>query len=125
MSVCDIDFGLELRKANEEGYIEGYDTGITKVLKDASDEQFKLEARRRGYNLIKTHEKVKTVKLSPCVCGRKQIACFVTVMPGQSMNFEFYKCEKCGLTANLSQTNQQARLNWNAMIEEKMKDARK
>lgn len=91
-------------------------------MKDVSDEQFKLEAKRRGYNLIKTCEKVKAVKLHPCVCGRKQITCFVAVMPGQSMDFEFYKCDKCGLTANLSGTNHQARLNWNKMIEEKMKE---
>ena len=109
----------------EQGFTDGYAAGVTKVLKDATEEQFKAEAKRRGYNLIKIPEKVKKVKLQPCVCGRKQISCFVTVMPGQSMDFEFYKCDKCGLTANLGGTNQQAKLNWNKMIEEKMKDAGK
>lgn len=89
-----------------------------KVLSELSDEEFKAEAKRRGYNLIKIPEKVEKVKLLPCVCGRKKITCWVTVMPGQSMDFEFYKCEKCGLTANLSTNNHQARLNWNKMIEE-------
>ena len=97
---------------------------ILDTMEGATDEEFKAEAKRRGYNLIKIPEKVKKVKLQPCVCGRKQITCFVTVAPGQSMDFEFYKCDKCGLTANLSATNHQARLNWNAMIEEKMKDGK-
>lgn len=93
------------------------------ILRSVDDFVFRVEAKRRGYNLIKIPEKEKKLALLPCVCGRKSITCFVTVMPGQSTGFEFYKCDKCGLTANLSTANHQARLNWNKMIDEMKKDA--
>ena len=88
------------------------------ILRSVDDFAFRAEAKRRGYRLIKIPEKKKKLALLPCVCGRKSITCFVTVMPGRSMDYEFYKCDKCGLTANISANNHQARLNWNKMIEE-------
>jgi hypothetical protein len=88
-----------------------------------TDEEFKAEAKRRGYNLIKIRKKEKKIPLLPCVCGKKQIYNYVTVAPGHSTDFEFYKCNKCGFTANVSQTNHQARINWNKAIEEEMNHA--
>ena len=79
-----------------------------------SDEEFKAEAKRRGYNLIKIPEKVN---LLPCVCGSERRD-RVFVMRG----FEYYSCAACGLVAEEANTTRKAKLNWNKMIEEKMKD---
>ena len=54
--------------------------------------------------------------------GNKRITRWYGVMPPSYQKIEYYKCDKCGLTANLSKTNHQARINWNKMIEEKMKE---
>lgn len=99
----------------EQGFTDGYAAGITKVLKDATDEEFKAEARRRGYNLIK---KPEPVKLLPCVCGRKRIGSFY-----RQGNMYYYKCETCGLSAAPGTNERHAKVNWNVMIEGKMKDA--
>ena len=114
MSVCTIDVGLELRKANNEGFKEGYSMGLSKGLTECTDEEFKVEAKRRGYNLIKIPEKVK---LLPCVCGNDKHH-RVFIMSG----LQYYSCRKCGLVAEDGKTERQAKLNWNKMIEEKMKD---
>lgn len=79
-----------------------------------TDEEFKAEAKRRGYNLIKIHEKVK---LLPCVCGNTKHN-RVFIMSGM----QYYSCRKCGLVAEDGMTERQAKLNWNKMIEGKMKD---
>ena len=81
---------------------------------EVTDEEFKAEAKRRGYNLIKIPEKVK---LLPCVCGNDKHH-RVFIMSG----LQYYSCRKCGLVAEDGKTERQARLNWNTMIEEKMKD---
>jgi hypothetical protein len=81
-----------------------------------TDEEFKVEAKRRGYNLIKIPEKVT---LLPCVCGSERRD-RVFVMRG----FEYYSCATCGLVAKEGKSTREARLNWNAMIEEKMKDGK-
>lgn len=91
---------------------------LIEQLEALTDEEFKAEAKRRGYNLIKIRKKEKKIQLLPCVCGNKRISHYVTVAPGQSTDFEFYKCDKCGFTANLSKTNHQARINWNKEIDE-------
>lgn len=78
-------------------------------LLELTDEEFKAEAKRRGYNLIKIPEKVK---LLPCVCGRKRIRPYY-----QTGGYEFYRCD-CGLVAEKDKKSNQARLNWNKMIEE-------
>lgn len=80
-----------------------------------TDEEFKAEAKRRGYNLIKIPE---PVKLLPCVCGNDKHH-RVFIMSG----LQYYSCQKCGLVAEDGKTERQAKLNWNKMIEEKMKDA--
>ncbi len=115
MSVCTIDVGLELKKANEKGFYEGYQLGTVHGMNACTDEEFKAEAKRRGYNLIKIPEKVK---LLPCVCstGRRKVEQWA--VPGGW----FYKCDHCALTSFVGRSHRKAKLNWNAMIEEKMKD---
>lgn len=99
----------------EQGFTDGYAAGITKVLKDATEEQFKAEAKRRGYNLIKIPEKVTML---PCVCGSKRINSWY------SMGLTQFICTKCGLPSSWEKNERQAKLSWNAMIEEKMKDGK-
>lgn len=79
-----------------------------------TDEEFKAEAKRRGYNLIKIPE---NVKLLPCVCGNEKHH-RVFIMSG----LQYYSCRECGLVAEDGKTERQAKLNWNKMIEEKMKE---
>lgn len=81
-----------------------------KVLLELTDEEFKAEAKRRGYNLIKIPEKVK---LLPCVCGRKRI----TEWYHQGHKI-FYACPDCDLHSDWATTRLQAKLNWNKLVEE-------
>ena len=80
------------------------------ALLELTDEEFKAEAKRRGYNLIKIPEKVT---LLPCVCGSERRT-RVFIMSGK----EYYKCTKCGLWAKNGKSNREAKLKWNKMIEE-------
>lgn len=79
-----------------------------------TEKEFREEAKRRGYKLIKVPKNVETVKLLPCVCGRKQIGCWNGV--SDHIYFEFYQCAKCGLTADRGKNNREARINWNRVI---------
>lgn len=88
-------------------------------MEGATDEEFKAEAKRRGYNLIKIKPRNR-IKLLPCVCGRKQINHFCMME-----DHHFYICPNCSLMGETADTFEGSRLNWNAMIEEKMKDAEK
>lgn len=88
----------------------------SEIIQSMDDMEFKAEAKRRGHNLIKIPEKVE---LLPCVCGNKKHH-RVFIMSG----LQYYSCCKCGLVAEDGKTERQAKLNWNAMIEEKMKDAK-
>ena len=89
---------------------------ILDSMEAATDEEFKDEAKRRGYNLIKIPEKVK---LLPCVRGNTEHR-RVFIMSG----LQYYSCRKCGLVAEDGKSERQAKLNWNKMIEEKMKDGK-
>ena len=84
------------------------------LLQSVSDEEFKAEAKRRGYNLIKIQP---YVKLLPCVCGRKRIGSWMT-----QGRMKYYRCDDCGLGAAPARSDRQAKIFWNEMIEEKMKD---
>ena len=79
-----------------------------------TDEEFKAEAKRRGYDLIKIPEKVT---LLPCICGSTKRSVWYESGIG------FYQCVKCDTAAPGAKTDRQRKLNWNAMIEEKRKDA--
>lgn len=79
---------------------------IANAFRDAptiTDEEFKAEAKRRGYNLIK---KPEPVKLLPCVCGRKRIGSFY-----RQGNMHYYKCETCGLSAAPGTSERHAKVN--------------
>ena len=108
------DIGADLKKAHEEGYEEGYQLGTVHGMNACSDEEFKVEAKRRGYNLIKRQP---YVKLLPCVCGRKRIDLWHS-----AGNNKHYACPNCDTIAEKGKTTHQAKLNWNKLIEEKMKD---
>ena len=84
-----------------------------------SDEEFKAEAKLRGYNLIKIPEKVK---LLPCVCGSKKPECWCC--SDATGHYELYVCPNCDLEAPRAKTNRKAKLNWNKMIEGEMKDGK-
>lgn len=92
---------------------------VLDTMQAVSDEEFKVEAKRRGYNLIKIPEKVK---LLSCVCSKKNPQCWCSV--DTDNKYELYVCSNCDLEAPKAKTNRKARLNWNKMIEEKMKDGK-
>lgn len=87
------------------------------IIQSMDDMEFKAEAKRRGYNLIKIPEKVK---LLPCVCGtgRRKVEQWLTT------NGRYYKCNNCGLESFVGRSERKAKLLWNEMIERKMKDVK-
>lgn len=87
------------------------------ALLELTDEEFKAEAKRRGYNLIKIPEKVT---LLPCVCGKKKLRTWY--VPGKK---QFYECPNCGLRSEPATMIRQMNLNWNKMIKEKRNEASK
>lgn len=113
-----ICFGCDCHSGNETCSIKCGEYIDVESVPTITDEEFKAEAKRRGYRLVKISEKVKTVSLLPCVCGRKMIGRWVN-----PYNEVFCRCGNCGLEAESAWTDERAKLNWNKMIEEKMKDA--
>lgn len=97
-----------------EGDIRDVESLVLEV-SEISDEEFKAEAKRRGYNLIKIQPYVKVL---PCVCGSKPVL-------WSDPDGNFYRCDECWWRSSSHKRVRQARLNWNKMIEEKMKDAGK
>lgn len=90
------------------------------LIQSATDEEFKAEAKRRGYNIIK---KPEPVKLLPCVCGtgRRKVEQWVNAYG------RYYKCDNCGLESFVGRSERKAKLYWNRLIEieRKIKDAEK
>lgn len=72
-------------------------------------DELKAEAAAQGYSLIR---KQPTVKFKPCPCGRKYPAHWY------GPDGVFYRCPNCDLTAAPAKTNQQAKINWNRMVED-------
>lgn len=85
-------------------------TGRDNIIQSMTDLEFRKEAKRRGYNLIKTKPREKAIPLLPCTCGRKRIVSY-----GRTGVCEYYKCV-CGLTGDAGKNDKEARLNWNKMI---------
>ena len=81
-----------------------------------TDEEFEAEAKRRGYYLQKKSENVKFL---PCICGANRR----TEWWNMKEHGWSYECNRCGQTSLVGKTKKDAKLNWNRMIEEKMKDA--
>lgn len=86
------------------------------IIQSMDDIEFRSEARRRGFRLVKIKPNV-SIKLSPCVCGRKKIDRWWTID-----NEFLYSCPNCFLRSEPDKTVDQAKLNWNNMIKEKSKN---
>lgn len=78
-----------------------------------TDEEFRAEAKARGYKLIRISE-TENVKLLPCTCGKKS-TCEIF-----AAGAVFRRCNGCGLEAPAHKSSRGARLNWNKMIEGKV-----
>jgi hypothetical protein len=95
----------------EMNFMIDYPTDRDKIIRSMTDLEFKSEAKRRGYNIIKRKPREKVIPLLPCTCGRKRIVSY-----GLAGSCEYYKCA-CGLTGPTARSDAQARINWNKMIE--------
>lgn len=75
-----------------------------------TDEEFRAEAKARGYKLIKISE-TENVKLLPCTCGKKSTCEIFT--EGAVLR----RCNGCGREAPAHKTSRGAKQNWNKMVE--------
>lgn len=84
-------------------------------------EELKLEADKLGYNLVK---KQKSIKLLPCICGSKRRTMWITTIRGTGAGEvqRLLACDKCGMEAPPGNTIQEAKANWNKMIEGMLDD---
>ena len=73
-------------------------------------EELKVEADKLGYGLIKKPERIKFL---PCVCG-----CNLRHHYYSYYGSQHFKCKRCGLESPSGNSEREARLNWNKMIEE-------
>lgn len=78
-------------------------------------EELKVEADKLGYNLVK---KQKYIKLLPCTCGSRRRTMWITTIGGTRGFQRILACDKCGMEAPPGNTIQEAKENWNKMIEE-------
>lgn len=80
-------------------------------------EELKLEADKLGYSLVK---KQKSIKLLPCTCGNKRRTMWITTIrsTGGGGFQRILACDKCGMKAPPGNTIQEAKENWNKIIEE-------
>ena len=85
-------------------------------LSKVNDIEFQMEAKRRGYKLIKIPEKKKKLVLLPCVCGKSHLD------EWYCNGMIFMKCRSCRKSAPVGKSAKEARLNWNKMIEEMKND---
>ena len=89
-------------------------------------EELKNEAENLGYRLMK---KANYIRFKPCICGNNYRYFYWIEVDGKS--YTIYVCSKCGLKSpparienedgqlEFNKTVEQAKLNWNKMIEEK------
>ena len=78
-------------------------------------EELKLEADKLGYSLVK---KQKSIKLLPCICGSERRTMWITTAGGIKEVQRILVCDKCGMKAPPGNTIQEAKENWNKMMEE-------
>lgn len=78
-------------------------------------EEIKIEAAKLGYKLVK---KQKSIKLLPCTCGSKRRTMWITTAGGTKGVQRILVCDKCGMEAPPGNTIQEAKENWNRIIEE-------
>jgi hypothetical protein len=86
-------------------------------LQDISDEEFKAEAKRRGYRLTKI---TPYVSLLPCVCGNDTINCWV-----RNDHNLYYSCPSCGLASEDGKSIRGAKINWNKLIDKRIEEKMK
>ena len=78
-------------------------------------EELRLEAKKLGYNIIK---KPESVKLLPCLCGRKRVEIYYTHnFKDKSKSGHFYWCQQCYLEGAVGRTKIEARKRWNEAVE--------
>lgn len=82
-------------------------------------EELKVEADKLGYNLVK---KQKSVKLLQCRCGGNRREEWLVMDPSTGEIQRQLRCIKCGREAPPGNTVQEAKENWNRMIEESTDD---
>lgn len=88
------------------------DDNRMEIIQSMSDDEFKAEAKRRGYNLIARHEPVKRL---PCVCGNKRPELW-----NGSNRTVHYECANCGLKAERAKSDREAVIRWNEAVKERM-----
>ena len=66
--------------------------------------------KANGYSVTK---KPESVKLLPCVCGRKRLSLWYKMGSGN----EFYKCPICDFTGESAKTTREAKILWNEAVE--------
>ena len=90
---------------------------ILDSMEGATDEEFKAEAKRRGYKLIKDP---RSIKLLSCGCNNPNIT---GIYEPYSRPLKIqYVCLNCQLEGKAYKSDYEAKKAWNAMIEEKMKE---
>ena len=82
-------------------------------------EELKIEAAKLGYKLVK---KQKSINLLPCTCGGKRRTMWITTTRSTRGFQRILACDKCGMEAPPGNTIQEAKENWNKMIEEMLDD---
>lgn len=75
-------------------------------------DELKEEAKKLGYNVIKRQERIK---LKPCKCGRKRIDQWIDWIHREANIY--YKCPQCGRQSEKCETEREARIAWNDMVE--------
>ena len=75
-------------------------------------EELKAEANKLGYNIIKKQE---YIKLLPCTCG--SVKRKIWYRNGHYGETKFYECLHCGKKSAPVYTENEAKKNWNSMIE--------
>ena len=75
-------------------------------------EELKAEANKLGYNILK---KPEYIKLLPCTCGSVKRKIWYRYSRGEET--KYYECLHCGKKSTPGATNNEAKQNWNNMIE--------
>ena len=70
-------------------------------------EQIRTEAKKHGYKLVKD---TPNPTLDACICGSKRHIRMLGI------HVKYYKCTKCGFTADEVQYLYQAKLKWNECV---------
>jgi hypothetical protein len=79
-------------------------------------EELKAEAKKHGYKLTKEYI---PIRFAQCICGQKGYAVkHIKLNPHQY----YYKCNRCGFSADGARTQREAKLKWNEYVENARKE---